>query len=187
MMRTTTLKRSISALISVLLLALALSSPLSLLSQPAAALNGASQDARVQVGAPAPDFTLKNLRGKPVSLSELRGKPVVLYFWASWCPWCMRMKPALVRAHRTLNEGEGRNVAFVGIGISDTTRRLREAARKHAVPYTLLHDPKHKVADAYRVQGVPSIFFIDSDGIVQDMWPGALDEEEILRLARQLR
>ena len=42
----------------------------------------------LKAGSPAPDFTLNDLDGKPVTLSSFRGKTVVLVFWATWCPDC---------------------------------------------------------------------------------------------------
>ena len=42
----------------------------------------------------APDFTLNDINGKPLSLSDLKGKWVILDFWGSWCPWCIKGFPA---------------------------------------------------------------------------------------------
>ncbi len=152
----------------------------------APALIPLSQRALAREGAPAPNFTLADFNGASVSLVDLRGRPVLINFWASWCPPCLKETPALIEAYEALIR-EGRQVAFVGIGTSDESENLRRFAREYAIPYIVLEDLDGKVSDAYGVRGMPTTFFVDSNGIVRRIWNGELRKEQVLQFMRELR
>ena len=64
----------------------------------------ASRFSAPEVGARAPEFTLPTLDGDSMSLASYRGQVVLLNFWATWCPPCIREMPAMERVHRQLRE-----------------------------------------------------------------------------------
>ena len=68
----------------------------------------------VQVGKIAPDFTLPDPDGKPVSLKDFRGKYVLVSFWAGWCPDCRRENPFIVEAY---NKYKGKNFTVLGVSL----------------------------------------------------------------------
>lgn len=120
--------------------------------------------------AQAPDFSLPDESGKPVSLTELRRRgPVLLVFYRGhWCPYCRDQLRELARANdRFLAKG----AQIVGIS-ADAPEDSRELARKLDVKFPLLSDPQLKVISAYGVamQGediaVPSVFLVRDDGRV---------------------
>jgi peroxiredoxin Q/BCP len=121
----------------------------------------------------APDFTLDDQDGAPVSLSDLRGKRVVLYFYpAAMTPGCTTEACDFRDSLASLT-GAGYTV----LGISrDTEAKLREFRERDALTFPLLSDPDHAVHDAYgawgekmnygkKIEGVlRSTFVIDEDG-----------------------
>jgi peroxiredoxin Q/BCP len=123
----------------------------------------------IEEGRPAPDFELESDSGETVRLSDLRGKPVVLYFYPKDdTPGCTRQACG-IRDAWTEFQRAGAEV----IGISaDTTASHERFRSKYSLPFTLLADPEHKLAEPYGVgqEGKRSYerstFVIDSDGKV---------------------
>ena len=128
-------------------------------------------------GMTAPDFTLKTFAGQTVALKDLRGKRVLINFWASWCPPCLRETPDLKAAYNELRE---ENVAFVGIGTQDETDKLKKFADDNSVDYTIVEDPKGSVSDNYGVLGLPTTFLVDSNGIVRKVFTGPVTKDQVI-------
>ena len=104
-------------------------------------------------GEPAPDFTLESDAGTPVTLSELRGKPVVLYFYPKDdTPGCTTQACGIRDAY-----GEFERAGAVVLGVSpDSATRHVAFKDKYELPFTLLADPEHEVAETYGVWGEKS-------------------------------
>jgi peroxiredoxin Q/BCP len=123
----------------------------------------------VEEGKPAPDFELESDNGETVRLSELRGKPVVLYFYPKDdTPGCTRQACG-IRDAWTEFQRAGAEV----FGISADTQASHDRFKsKYSLPFTLLADPEHQLAEPYGVgrEGKRSYerstFVIDADGNV---------------------
>ena len=109
----------------------------------------------------APDFTLKDLNGKEITLSKLKGSVVVLDFWGTWCHWCVKAMPKLQNVHEHF---KGKNVVVLGISCQE---------RAEADPKKFMADNKvtynslifgDKVAAQYGVRGYPTLYVISKDG-----------------------
>ena len=132
------------------------------------------------VGSKAPDFQLPDHTGKTVSLSQLAGKNVVLYFYPKDdTPGCTREACNFRDEHSTLTKA-----GAVVLGVSpDGATSHQKFATKYSLPFPLLSDTEHKVADAYGVWGEKSLygrkfigltratFLIDAQGNVKQVWP----------------
>jgi peroxiredoxin len=128
-------------------------------------------DTIIQIGKPAPDFTLKNLEGESYMLSDFRGKIVILNFWSAECPWSEQTDQTLVG---DLQEW-GRNVALLYIASNaNETWELITQVKKDRNINIILHDLKQDVADLYSAQTTPHIYLIDRDGILR--YQGAFDD-----------
>jgi peroxiredoxin Q/BCP len=131
-------------------------------------------------GEQAPDFTLPDQEGNPVTLSDLRGRPVVLYFYPKAdTPGCTTQACG-VRDHRADYESTGARV----VGVSpDTVTAQRKFADKYNLDFTLLADENHEVAELYGVWGEKKMygktymgvqratFVIDPDGTIAKVFP----------------
>ena len=134
----------------------------------------------IQEGKPAPDFTLASDTGGEVTLSELRGSHVVLYFYPrDDTPGCTAQACGIRDAW-----GEFEDAGAVVLGVSpDDEASHAKFKQKYDLPFTLLADTDHEVADAYGVWGEKSYagktymgvhrstFVIDADGTVARIFP----------------
>lgn len=133
----------------------------------------------LQPGDPAPDFTLPDQEGNPVTLSELRGKSVVLYFYPKAdTPGCTTQACG-VRDHRPDYE----KADAVVLGVSpDPVKAISKFDQKFDLGFPLLADEDHSVAEAYGVwveksmygrkyMGMErSTFVISPDGTIKDVF-----------------
>jgi thioredoxin-dependent peroxiredoxin len=102
----------------------------------------------IQPGDQAPDFTLADQHGEPVSLSALRGKTVVLYFYPKAdTPGCTAQACG-VRDHRA--DYEGANTVVLGVS-PDPVDPIAKFDAKYGLGFPLLSDEDHSVAEAYGV------------------------------------
>jgi peroxiredoxin Q/BCP len=123
----------------------------------------------VEEGRPAPDFELESDSGETVKLSDLRGKPVVLYFYPKDdTPGCTRQACGIRDAY-----GEFEQAGALVFGVSADNQASHERFKsKYSLPFTLLADPEHKLAEPYGVgqEGKHSYerstFVIDAEGNV---------------------
>jgi thioredoxin-dependent peroxiredoxin len=129
----------------------------------------------VEEGKSAPDFELTSDAGERVKLSDLRGKPVVLYFYPKDdTPGCTTQARGIRDAY---SEFQQRGAIVLGVSPDDEAAHVK-FRDKHQLPFTLLADPTHEVAEQYGVwveknaygqkkMGIErSTFIIDPDGNV---------------------
>jgi peroxiredoxin Q/BCP len=120
----------------------------------------------------APDFTLATDDGGEVTLSDLRGKTVVLYFYPKAdTPGCTKQACAIRDAYGDIDAG-----GAVVLGISpDEPPALVKFRAKHGLPFPLLSDPDHAVAEAYGAWGEKKTYGKTYEGIIRSHF--AVDEE----------
>ena len=129
----------------------------------------------VRDGEPAPDFTLRSDAGDDITLSKLRGSVVILYFYPKDdTPGCTKQACSLRDAYGEIQE---RGATVLGVS-PDTEASHVKFREKYELPFTLLADPEHEVAELYDVwveknnygkksMGIKrSTFVIDGDGNV---------------------
>ena len=131
-----------------------------------------------RVGAPAPDFALRDLDGNAVRLSAIRGERVIISFWATWCPPCRVEMPALDRVDR---EYRGRGVTVLAVNQMEVRETVVAFRSELSLGLKLLLDSQGETARLYRVYSLPTTAFVDSDGMVEEVHSGALSYDDLAR------
>ena len=131
----------------------------------------------VRLSGGAKIFTLDDVRvGRPqVSLEALRGRPVVLNFFGSWCPPCIREMPAL----QAMSERYRGRVNFVGVTFNDGRDAARGVLERTGVTYAAAYDPNDDVALDYGIQVMPTTVFIAADGTLLERKNGEFSEVQL--------
>jgi len=126
----------------------------------------------VEEGSQAPDFELKSDTGETVKLSQFRGRPVVLYFYPrDDTPGCTKEACAFRDSY---DEYLARDAAILGVS-RDGEESHQKFKSKYDLPFTLLSDPDHEVAEAYGVWAEKSMYGRKSMGIVRSTFVIAPD------------
>ena len=118
--------------------------------------------AQIEEGSDAPNFTLKNLEGKEVSLNEFRGKYVLLNFWATWCGPCKIEMPSLETLYQRF-----KNKNFEMLAISNDmygATVVKAFVKANKINFPVLLDQQLKASNKFGVISLPSTFMIDPKG-----------------------
>lgn len=146
----------------------------------AAALNPTGKPASSDVGRAAPDFLLQTPNGAELRLSDLRGKPVLVNFWASWCTPCREEMPRIVRAYGANKDAD---FTVVAVDLQENADAIREFADDFGMSFPVVIDRTGEVGDTWRiggpVEGIPSSYFIDANGIVQARVFGPMSDDTL--------
>ena len=137
-------------------------------------------------GSVAPNFAAKDVNGEPVRLKDLRGQKVVLYFYPKDdTPGCTKEACSFRDAFADFKK---RDIKVLGVSI-DSEGSHKKFAAKYKLPFTLLADPDHSIADAYGVYGEKKFmgrtylgvkrvtFLIDEKGKVKKVFEKVKPEE----------
>lgn len=113
-------------------------------------------------GSEAPDFEIKALSGKKVSLKELKGKYVLLDFWASWCAPCIKMAPKL----KEIGDKYPRNkIEIISVTLDKDYNQFLTALKRIDTDFTHVFGDSN-IVEKYAVGGIPQVILIDPNGIV---------------------
>lgn len=128
----------------------------------------------------APDFSLGLLEGGEVTLSELRGKPVVINVWASWCPPCRAEMPTLEKSYRIYKE---MGVVVIGVNTTyqDSEKDAAAFVKEFGLTFPIALDRDGVVSKNYLITGLPTTFFIDSQGIIRTVIVGGPMSEAVIQ------
>ena len=127
-------------------------------------------------GDAAPDFEARDAEGNTVKLSELRGQKVVVYFYPKDdTPGCTKEACSLRDGHSELTR---RGIKVIGVS-TDDEKSHRKFAEKYSLPFTLLADTDHRVADLYGVYGEKQFMGRKYMGVARKTF--LIDEEGRLR------
>ncbi|HRP56797.1 TlpA disulfide reductase family protein [Agriterribacter sp.] len=116
------------------------------------------------IGSIAPDFTLNDINGKPVSLAAYRGKYTLVDFWASWCGPCRQENPTVVKAYDTY---KSKGFDILGVSLDEKKDKWEQAIRQDKLTWTHVSDLKGWESDAaalYGIKAIPMNYLLDKEG-----------------------
>ncbi|MGN1413151.1 MAG: TlpA family protein disulfide reductase [Anaerovoracaceae bacterium] len=134
----------------------------------------------------APEFTVYDAEGQPVSLSDFTDRPIVLHFWASWNEQCREDLQAFEAAYQEY----GQQVEFLMINITDGSKETQETASAFLdrIPYSfpVYFDLDKSAYEAIPVRSIPSTYYIDRDFQMVARATGGTNTEETLEEGLQM-
>ena len=128
----------------------------------------------------APDFKLETLTGSQVQLSSLRGKIVVVNFWTTWCPPCRAETPALETSYKAYKDVD---VVILGVNLTDqdALKDVQSFVREFGLTYPILLDRDGAIGLLYQLNGLPTTFFINRQGVIRTVVVGGPMSETFIR------
>lgn len=135
---------------------------------------------------PASDFALQNMDEETIRLSDYRGKVVLVNFWATWCPPCVREMPSMERLQHRVGEG----FKVIAVNQMEEPDEVFAFSGQLAVDPTfeIVFDSDSKVSQAYAVRGLPTTYLVDKKGNIRYRAVGGreFDHAEVVKLIKQL-
>lgn len=133
------------------------------------------------------DFMMTNAQGEQVSLSDFYGKPIIINFWATWCPYCVKSMPT----YQSMYDKYGDDVEFIMLNATDgkqeTEKIAAEYIEKEGYTFPVFYDymvdegeTVHQLGSyVYGATTLPSALFIDSDSMISSARKGAISEKDL--------
>ena len=133
-----------------------------------------------QAGFAAPDFTLKTPGGEEYTLSELKRNAVLVNLWATWCPPCRAEMPTIEKIYQEYKD-QGLAVLAVDMTYQDDPAKVAPFVQKYGLTFPILLEETGNVGALYQLRSIPSSYFINRAGIIQEVVIGGPMSEALLR------
>ena len=132
-----------------------------------------------QPGDDAPDFELTQINDEneleKIRLSDLEGKGVMLNFWATYCEPCEAEMPYMESLYPEYSD----DIEIVAVSLDANNLVIQKFINKYDLTFPIGHDKKSEIMDLYNVKPIPSTFFIDPDGKINERVDGTLTLEKL--------
>src|SRR5690625_4579360 len=137
-----------------------------------------SEDIGVEKGKTAPDFEVTTLDGDQVKLSDYRGERVMLNFWATWCPPCRAEMPDMQKIY------DKEDVTILAVNMIETESNEEDVVDfidEFQLTFPVLMDENSDLMVYYKIQAYPTSYMIDSNGTIQFINLGAMNQDQMLQ------
>jgi thiol-disulfide isomerase/thioredoxin len=114
-------------------------------------------------GKAAPELTLKDIEGRPVTLADLKGKTVLLDFWTTWCPPCRADAPSLDKLYRKYGE---KDLMIIGISVNEERAIVERFLKEHPHPFPIALTSENELPRPFQIGTFPTYVVIDRDGTI---------------------
>jgi peroxiredoxin len=133
----------------------------------------------------APEFTLRDAGGGTSALVNYRGDLVLLNFWATWCEPCREEMPSIERLHRNFGS---RGLTILAVNQREHAVQVTKFLRANGLSFAAPLDGDGRVAESFRIYGIPSTFLIDANGQAIGLKSGPKDwaTPEVIDVVRKL-
>ncbi|CEI83785.1 thiol-disulfide oxidoreductase ResA [Oceanobacillus oncorhynchi subsp. incaldanensis] len=142
--------------------------------------NSKDEDEIYRAGDAAPDFQLTQVNDAVdedvTQLSDFEGKGVMLNFWATWCGPCKDEMPYMQELYPKYKE---KGVEIVAVSLDGTELVIDNFIEDYGLTFAIPHDTNSDVRDLYRIRPMPTTFFINPDGTINEVVQGALTLERL--------
>lgn len=144
-----------------------------------------AQDLKFWKGGPTPPLALNDLNGKPRKLEDYRGKVVMVQFWATYCPPCLKEMPSMMRLQAKL---AGKPFAILAVNMGETEKEVKDFLARVNADFTILMDNDGKALGAWKVFVAPSTFLVDPKGNIRYALQGGAewDSPEYVQKIREM-
>ncbi len=120
----------------------------------------------LEVGEEAPNFTLKNLQEEKISLSDFRGKNVLINFWDTKSPYCVKEMADL---NELYIDNRDKDFVVLGIPVGDSKEEVEAYLKDKGYAFPILLDEEKNISIEYMVRGIPTSYMIDKEGTISDI------------------
>jgi thiol-disulfide isomerase/thioredoxin len=131
------------------------------------------------------EVRLKDINGRPVSLSDFRGKIVFLNFWTTWCFDCRVEMPHMEKLHQRFKD---KDFSMVSINLQESADQVKQFFKKFKLTFTALLDSDGEVGAHFRITSIPTSFILDRESIIigKVMGPRKWDDKRAFALFEHL-
>ena len=132
----------------------------------------------------APEVTFTTLNGEKISMQSLRGKTVLVNFWATDCPGCIKEMPELIDTYQQYKD---KNLVVIAVAMPyDPPAQVANYTKEKALPFNVMHDGYGEMVKAFgNVNLTPTTFIFDAQGNRVQKTIGELNFPELRKLLDQ--
>jgi len=126
----------------------------------------------------APSFQIADLNGDILDSKDFEGKVIIVNFWATWCPPCLKEIPDFIKAY---DEFKDKGLEILGLAVSDTEDKVRQFVKNHDVNYPVAM-ATYEIVQAFQPGNyIPSTIIIDSKGAIAHRHVGIMTRDAIAK------